>query len=137
MIAYNPNAMHPLDWLVEPLVPEVLDAVGENDPDPHPTPLPQKTTNGTNGLHEEGTTSALSYARRMAPRLVKRLVELGLTSPNHAAARSACRDGLQIAGLLTETTRVDVIVSFKAIFQRMTADELDRFLAVKEFPDRL
>src|SRR5712692_623792 len=113
---------HPLNLLVEPLVPEIVDADDETGT---PTPLPQKTTSNGNGFHEEGTTAALSYARKMAPRVTRRMVEIALTSPNHNAARSASRDILQVAGLLTETTRVDVIFSFKAIFQRMTAEELD------------
>ena len=101
------------------------------------TPIPQKTNGNGNGGLDEGVTSALTYARKVAPKITKRLADIALTSPNHNAARAAGRDVLQVAGLLHESTKIDVVLSFRAIFAKMSAGELDGFLANKVFPDRL
>jgi len=117
-MCYPGGAMHPLDWVPpEPLVPEVVSL----KPEP----------NGG------GPSEAIAHAKKMTPKMVRRLVELALLSPNHNAARAAARDVLQIGGVMVDSQRVDVVISFRAIFQRMTAEELDVFLSKKEFPDRL
>ena len=120
--------MHPLDWVlpegpkgvpVQPLtlVPEIV--------------APKDHANGG------GPSEAIAHAKKMTPKMVRRLVELALLSPNHNAARAAARDVLQIGGVMVDSQRVDVVISFRAIFQRMTAEELDHFLQQKVFPERL
>jgi len=134
--------MHPLTYCEEPIEPEVVadDAAMGGDETIVGVPVPHKSGHL---LHDaqatvgEGTQGALTLAKRLSPKIVRRLVALSLTSPNHAASRAACRDLLQIAGLLTETTRVDVAISFRGVFAQMTAEELDGFLTKKVFPERL
>ena len=126
---------HPLAWdesslhAIPVVEPEVLPASD--------VPVPSKTLASDEHGNGHGTGSAVTLAKHVAPKIVRRLIELALKSPNHAAARASGRDVLQLAGLLTETTKVDVVVSFRAIFQQMTADELQRFLTQHTFPERL
>jgi hypothetical protein len=104
-------------------------------------PLPQKTGNGHGhgmpAVVGEGAGAAVSYAKKVSPAVAKRLADICFTSPNHAAARASGRDLLQLAGLLTERHDVNILVSFRALFQQMTVQELDGFMAKKEFPERL
>jgi hypothetical protein len=134
---------HPLAWVEDAREPEIVrDDAGSDGP--RYTPTPQQTgavaALRVARAHEasgEGVTSALTYLRRMAPRVAEEMVKIALRSQNDHARRAAGRDIFQAVGLLHETTRVDVVLSFRAIFQRMTAEELDRFMDVREFPERL
>lgn len=131
--------MHPLKLVqieeTELLVPEIVEKEGE---EPWHVPVPQKTNGNGNGHDgEEGTVAARNYVAKMLPKVARKMVEIALTSPNHNASRAAGRDLMQIGGLLIEGHKVDVVVSFRAIFAQMTGDELQAFLGQKVFPERL
>lgn len=119
---------HPLDY-----VDDDLDAVfGPVDLDALPSiELPSAQA-------ESPTLSTVpDLARQMSPQALRRLLAIASNTVNLQAARSACRDILQVAGHLVEHTRVDVLVSFRALFAQMSPEEIDNFRDKKGFPERL
>lgn len=132
--------MHPLDHVMAPDEPEVVlaEVVPDLPPIDELPPVPQKTSDAFRAaLGEGGPAEAVRRAKEASPAVTQSLIELALSSPNHHARRAAGRDVLQLAGLMADTTKIDVVVSFRALFAQMNAGELSAFLERKEFPERL